>query len=619
MILEYHESWLAGKVMSKPRTPDKRGTKPTSAVDHPNLLRSDLWIYLLLAATVLIVYSQVLHFDFVTYDDPDYVTANPHVQAGLTWAGFVWAFHTSFAGNWFPLTWLSHMLDVSLFGLDSGWHHFTNTWIHTLSTLLWFALLKRLTGSRWRSALVAFLFALHPLHVESVAWIAERKDVLCGLFWVLTLRAYAAYSDRPGPFRYSVTLALFCLGLMAKPMLVTLPAVLLLLDRWPMQRGTKILEKIPFFAASLTASLVTVLVHKEVGATASLSLIPPAVRFENSLVSYVTYFLQTLWPANLAVFYPYPTGSLLQPAVFAGIALAAVTLWVVRVFPRRPYLTVGWLWYLITLLPVIGLIQIGAQARADRYTYIPMIGLAIALVWGVSEALRRWPRIQIAAAAALCLACLALTWQQLHYWRDSIALYQHAIDVTSENYVARFNLAVVLEKRGDRAEAVSQLRETVRIRPRFAPAHSALGQLLAEQGQAEQALPELQTAVRLNPGLPDLQVRLGSVLGTLGRTEEAATAFSEAIRRQPENADAHYNFGIALAQAGKLTDAAREFRATVDLRPADVEAHFNLGIAFAQLGRRDEAIAQLSETLRIKPDLIQARQALADLTASPAK
>jgi tetratricopeptide (TPR) repeat protein len=619
MILEYHESWLAGKVMSKPRIPDKCGTKPTSAVDHPNLLRSDIWIYLLLTAAVLTVYSQALHFDFVTYDDPEYVTANPHVQAGLTWAGIAWAFRTSFAGNWFPMTWLSHMLDVSLFGLDSGRHHFTNTWIHTLSTLLWFALLKRLTGSRWRSALVAFLFALHPLHVESVAWIAERKDVLSGLFWVLTLWAYAAYTDRPGPLRYALTVFLFCLGLMAKPMLVTLPVVLLLLDRWPLRRGTKVLEKIPFFAASLAVSLATLLVHKEVGATASLSLIPPAVRFENSLISYVAYFLQMLWPADLAVFYPYPTGSLLLPAVFAGITLTAVTVWIIRVFPRRPYLTVGWLWYLITLLPVIGLIQVGAQARADRYTYIPMIGLAIALIWGISEVLERWPRIQIGAAAALCLACLVLTRQQLHYWRDSIALYQHAIDVTSENYVARFNLAVVLEKRGDRAEAVSQLREAVRIRPHFAPAHSALGQLLAEQGQPEQALPELQTAVRLNPGLPDLQVRLGSVLGTLGRTEEAAAAFSEAIRRQPENADAHYNFGIALAQAGKLTDAAREFRATVDLRPADVEAHFNLGIAFAQLGQRDEAIAQLSETLRIKPDLIQARQALADLTARPAK
>jgi Flp pilus assembly protein TadD len=269
---------------------------------------------------------------------------------------------------------------------------------------------------------------------------------------------------------------------------------------------------------------------------------------------------------------------------------------------------------LITLLPVIGLIQVGAQARADRYTYIPMVGLAIVLVWGVSEILRPWPRVQNALAAVVCLACIIVTWRQVQYWRDSIALYQHAIDVTSENYVARFNLAVVYEQRGERAEAVSQLRETVRIRPRFAPAHAALGQLLAELGQPGQALPELQTAASLSPSIAETQIRLGSVLGTLGRTEEAAAAFSEGIRLQPDNADAHYNFGIALAQAGKLKDAAREFRATVDLRPSDVEARFNLGLALARLGQRDEAIVQLSEALRIKPDLAEARRALADLT-----
>ncbi len=598
--------------MSKPRSAPNANRRTLPGTRGPG---SDLWIYLLLVLAVLGVYSQVLQFDFVTYDDPDYVTANPHVQAGLTWAGVAWAFRTSYAGNWFPLTWLSHMLDSTLFGLDSGWHHFTSVWIHALSTLLWFAVLKRLTGARWRSALVAFLFALHPLHVESVAWVAERKDVLSGLFWVLTLWSYTAYTVRPGPVRYGVTLLLFCLGLMAKPMLVTLPLVLLLLDRWPLRRGTKILEKVPFFAASLAVSVVTVLVHKEVGATASLSLIPGAVRFENSLVSYAAYVLQTLWPVDLAVFYPYALGSLLVPAVIAGIALAAVTVLVIRDFPRRPYLAIGWLWYLITLLPVIGLIQVGAQARADRYTYIPMIGLAIAIVWGVSEALERWPRMRTALAAAVCLACLTLTWLQVQYWRDSISLYQHAIDATSGNYVARFNLASVLEKRGDLAGATAQMRETVRIRPRFALAHSELGQLLARQDRPEEALTELQTAMSLRPDLAGVHVRLGSVLGALGRNEEAAAAFAEGIRLQPEDADAHYNFGIALAQQGKLQDAAREFRATVNLRPDDAEARFNLGIASARLGQTAEAITQFAEALRIRPDFKEARQALEDLTA----
>ena len=596
--------------MSKPRTAPNANRRTPLATRGPH---SDLWIYLLLAVAVLAVYGQVLHFDFVTYDDPDYVTANPHVQAGLTWAGVAWAFRSSFAGNWFPLTWLSHMLDCTFFGLDSGWHHFTNVWIHALSTLLWFAMLKRLTGASWRSALVAFLFALHPLHVESVAWVAERKDVLSGLFWVLTLWSYTAYTVRPGPVRYGLTLFLFCLGLMAKPMLVTLPVVLLLLDRWPLRRGTKIVEKVPFLAASIAVSVVTVLVHKEVGATASFSLIPAVVRFENSLVSYAAYFLQALWPADLAVFYAYPLGSLVVPAAIAGIALAAVTVLVIRDYVRRPYLAIGWLWYLITLLPVIGLVQVGAQARADRYTYIPMIGLAIALVWGVSEALERWPRIQMALAAAICLACLTLTWLQVQYWRDSISLYQHAIDATSGNYVARFNLASVLEKRGDLAGATAQLRETVRIRPRFALAHAELGQLLARQGHPEKALPELQSAMSLRPDLAGVHIKLGSVLGALGRNDEAAVVFSEGIRLQPENADAHYNFGITLAQQGKLQDAAREFRATVNLRPGDVEARFNLGIALARLGQTDAAIAELSEAVRIKPDFTEARHALQDL------
>jgi tetratricopeptide (TPR) repeat protein len=585
----------------------------------PHSTPNHLWIYLLLAAAVLAVYSPVLHFDFVTYDDPDYVTANPHVQAGLTRAGVAWAFRSGFAGNWFPLTWLSHMLDVGFFGLDAGWHHFTSLCIHTVSSLWLLALLKRLTGALWRSALVAFLFALHPLHVESVAWIAERKDVLSGFFWILILWAYAGYAVRPSPVRYAIALLCFCCGLMAKPMLVTLPAVLLLLDRWPLRRGTRLLEKLPFFAASLVVSAVTYLVHRDAGATAGLSLIPAAFRFENALVSYVAYILQALWPANLAVFYPYPQASLAAPAAAAGTALLAITLLAVRAFPRRPYLAVGWLWYLIVLLPVIGLIQVGAQARADRYTYLPMIGLSIALVWGAAEVLERWPRVRMALAAAVCLACLALTWRQLQHWRDSDALYRHAIEVTAENYVARYNLAAILEARGELDGASAQLRETVRVRPRFAPAHAALGQVLAKQGQPQQALTELETARRLQPGLADIDIRVGSVLGTLGRTAEAEAAFAESIRRQPGNADAHYNLGITLAQSGRLPEAAREFAATIDLRPSDVEARFNLGLALEKLGRIDEAIAQFSEALRFQPDFREARQELEDLLGRKAR
>jgi Flp pilus assembly protein TadD len=583
-----------------------------SHAEQPLRPPSDLWIYLLLAAAVFLTYSRVLHFDFVTFDDPEYVTANPHVQAGLSLAGVAWAFGSAAAGSWFPLTWLSHMLDCELFGLASGWHHFTNVWIHALSTLLWFAMLKRITGARWKSALVAFLFGLHPLHVESVAWVCERKDVLSALFWVLTLWAYAGYVGRPGRGRYVLTLFLFCLGLMAKPMLVSLPIVLLLLDRWPFRRGVQILEKLPFFAASAAVSVVTYLVHRSAGALASFEVVPVTARFENALISYAVYILKMVWPVNLAVFYPYSQGSLVAPAVIAGIAIVTVTILVIRVLPRWPYLAVGWLWYLVTLLPVIGLVQAGAQARADRFTYIPMIGVSIALVWGASEALEAWPHIRLALAAAVCSVCLVLTWLQVGYWRDSISLYQHAIDVTSDNYVARFNLASVLEARGNSAEAVAQLRETVRIRPYFATAHAELGQLLAGQGQPEEALGELQAAVRLKPDSADAHFRLGSVLGTLGRAGDAAEEFSQAIRLQPENADAHYNLGIALAQGDKLPEAAREFSATVGLRPDDVDARFNLGITLARLGRLDEAITQLSEAVRIRPNFTEARQALED-------
>jgi len=573
---------------------------------------SDLWIYLLLAAAVFLIYSPVLHFDFVTFDDPEYVTANPHVQAGLSLAGVAWAFASSYAGSWFPLTWLSHMLDCDLFGLASGWHHFTNLWIHALSTLLLFTVLKRISGARWKSALVAFLFALHPLHVESVAWVCERKDVLSALFWVLTLAAYAGYVGRPGRGRYMLTLFLFCLGLMAKPMLVTLPVVLLLLDRWPFQRGIRILEKLPFFAASAAVSVVTYLVHRSAGALASFEVVPLAARFENALVSYAVYLLKMVWPVNLAVFYPYSQASLVAPAVVAGIVVAAITVLVLRVFPRWPYLAVGWLWYLVTLLPVIGLVQAGAQARADRFTYIPMIGISIALVWGASEALAAWPRIRLALAAAVCSACLVLTWLQVGYWRDSVSLYQHAIDATSDNYVARFNLASVLEARGDPAGAVAELREAVRIRPYFATAHAELGQLLATEGQPGEALGELQAAVRMKPDSADAHFRLGSVLGTLGRAGDAASEFAQTIRLEPENADAHYNLGIALAQREMLPDAVRELSAAVRLKPEDVDARFNLGIALARLGRLDDAIAQLSEAVRIKPDFTEARQALED-------
>ncbi len=601
----------------KPALKTRSKPVPSASKAHAAIAarRIDLWIYVLLALAVIAVYAQVRTHSFISYDDPIYVTDNPQVRAGLTTDSIVWAFTTFHDSNWFPLTWLSHMLDCQLFGVDSGWHHITNVLLHALSTLLLFAVLQRITGSRWRSAIVAAIFALHPLHVESVAWIAERKDVLSTFFWMLTLWAYARYVEKPHPARYIVTLALFCLGLMAKPMLVTLPVVLMLLDLWPLRRGIRIVEKLPFFAASLAASIVTFVAHQQGGAVASFDVVPLAVRLENSLVTYIVYVLQTFWPAHLAVFYPYPLHSIVVPAILSAVALIAITVIAIREFPLRPYLAVGWFWYLVTLLPVIGIIQTGSQARADRYTYIPMIGLSIAIVWGLSELLQPWPKLQVATAAAAIVVCLPLTWLQVSYWKDNFTLYRHAIDAVPDNYLARYNLAAALEADGNTTEAVAQLREAVRVRPYYVPARAELGQLLALQGHTGEALHELQTAVELRPADAVAHFRLGSVLGTLGRPTEAAAEFAQAASLQPDNADAHFNLGLALAEQGNLAAAGREFDTTIRLRPDDADAHFNLGIVFARQGQLDSAAAQFSDAVRIRPNFTAAQQALERATS----
>jgi tetratricopeptide (TPR) repeat protein len=419
-----------------------------------------------------------------------------------------------------------------------------------------------------------------------------------------------------------LALFLFCLGLMAKPMLVTLPVVLLLLDLWPLGRGVRILEKLPFFAASLASSMVAYIAHQKGGSVASFEMVPLATRFENALTTYGVYVLQSFWPSHLAVFYPYSLQSLVVPAIFAGVALCAVTVLVVLAFPRRPYLAVGWFWYVVTLVPVIGLIQTGAQSRADRYTYIPMIGLSLAVVWEIAERLQPWPRFRVTLAAAVTAACMTLTWLQVQYGRDDISLYQHAVAVVPDNYVAYFNLASALDAQGKTDEAIAQLREAVRVRPSYVPARAELGQLLAQQQHPEEALSELQTAVRLRPDDGVAHFRLGSVLGTLGRPGDAAAEFSQAVRFQPENADAHYNLGIALAEEDRVQEAAGEFEATVRLRPDDANARFNLGISLAKLGKLDDAIVQFSEAVRLKPDFADAHRALDQaigLRQSPAR
>lgn len=597
-------------------------------------------------------------FDFVNFDDPEYVSQNPHVRGGLTAAGAVWAFTSSEAANWFPITWISHMLDCQLFGLRSGSHHLTNVFFHALATLLLFGFLHRATHARWRSAFVAFLFALHPLHVESVAWVAERKDVLSAFFWFLTLWAYVRYSERPNVRRYALVLASFCLGLMAKPMTVTLPFVFLLLDVWPLQRlrvteRRVLLEKLPFFGLATFAAVVTYLVQRASGAVQALSIFPIELRAENALVSYMVYVGKMLWPTDLAVFYPYPQFIAAWQAASAGIAIVGISAFVLRSFRAYPYLAVGWLWYLGTLVPVIGLVQVGAQARADRYMYVPMVGLSIMLAWGATDVVRRWPRAKtavLAVSAAGCSSCFALTAVQVRHWRDSESLFRHALAVTDRNYVAQHNLGVALAAMPGRLpEAIPHLEVALRIEPDSARAHTDLGNALANTpGRLEDAVAEYRTALRIAPDSAITHNDLGNtLLRTPGHGTEAIEQYQTALQLKPDYAEAHNNLGTALAGIpGRLQEAISEYEAALRIDPGYAEArtnldaalandpkrlpetiahdqaalraepdsaevHYNLGVALAKTGGRlAEAISEYEKALRLKPDYAEAQNNL---------
>ncbi len=575
--------------------------------------RSDLWIYAILFLATLSVYAQVWQFDFVNFDDPDYVTGNPHVRGGFTLANVVWAFTSHDAANWFPVTWLSHMLDCQLFGLRSGWHHLTSVVIHALAALALFAFLHRATHARWRSAFVAFVFALHPLHVESVAWIAERKDVLSALFWFLTLWAYVRYTERPGLGGCVLTLVMFCLGLMAKPMLVTLPFVLLLLDFWPLRR--KVLwEKVPFFAFASTVAVVTYLVQRASGAVQGFSTFPIGLRAGNALVSYVVYIVKTFWPIDLAVFYPYPLQLAAWEVLSAGLVLVGISALVVRSFRDYPYLAVGWFWYLGTLLPVIGLVQVGTQARADRYTYIPMVGLSIMPAWGATDIARRRQRTKtavVAVAVAGCASCYAVTSVQIQHWRSSESLFRHAIDVTEGNYVAQHNLGVALSAMPGRLpEAITHLEAALLIAPDSARAHTDLGNALANTpGRLDEAVAEYRAALRIEPDSAIAHNDLGNTLTKIpGRMPEAIAEYEQALRWKPDYAEAHNNLGRALVgMPGRLPEAILEYEAALRLQPEYSEARTNLGLALSKVpDRLPDAISEYKAALRLQPDSAEA-------------
>jgi Flp pilus assembly protein TadD len=597
-----------------------------------------LIVSLFLIVATFAVYGQVRNHDFVNFDDQDYVTENRHVQDGLTLEGLEWAFTTPFGGHWYPLTWLSHMTDFQLFGLNAGRHHLTSLLIHMTNTLLLFFVFNRMTGDVWRSGFVAALFALHPLHVESVAWVSDRKDVLSAFFWIVTMWSYVRYVERPRTNRYLLVVIFFVLGLMSKATLVTLPFVLLLLDYWPLGRlafgqssspGKShqrtpalhlVWEKTPFFIMLAAASVVTYLsrVAAHLGGYAAevLNQYPLDIRIANALVSYVRYIVKMVWPSHLTVFYPHPSLVPWWQVLGACLLLLAVSVLAIRVVRSRPYFVVGWLWFVGTLVPVIGLVQIGAFAMADRYTYVPIIGLFIIIAWAVPELLARlrYRKIVISISTGVVLSAFMISsWQQVRHWQNSVTLFAHALNVTTDNWLARNNLGNAWAEQGNLDKAVEHYSEALRIAPDFAMAHNNLGFALAQQGRFDEAISHYTRALKIDPAFAEAHTNMGNALASQGRLEEAISHCSEAVRIQPTNAVAHNNLGNALARQGHLSEAIRHFTAALRIEPDYAIAHYNLGIVLAQQGKLDEAITHLSEALRIRPDFPGAQENLRQL------
>lgn len=570
----------------------KQGSKEIISESPPLLGRLPLQV--LLAGTLLIltvvVYFPIGNHQFLLFDDPVYVTDNIHVISGLTRENIVWAFTSFEGGNWNPVTWLSHMTDVQLYGMNPRGHHLTSLVFHTLSTLLLFMLFLRMTYAPWQSFFVAALFALHPMHVESVAWVAERKDALSAFFCFLSLYQYVRFTENRKTSRYLLALCTFIAGLMSKPMLVTLPVVMLLTDFWPGKRFsaekgyaaelvTLVKEKIPFIICSIAAGIIAVLAQQSVGAVATYAMVPLRLRIENALIAYAKYCGKTLWPTDLAVYYPMPMFNVQWQVAAACVMLITISLAVVLARKRAPFLVTGWSWFIITLLPVIGLVQVGNQLMADRYSYIPGIGIFVMLAWGVPQLFEI-----ISFRKELCVLCvmvvigalLVLTRHQIGYWKDDVTLYRHALRVTSNNFMIHNNLGLALDMKGDLDGAIVEFQKAIRTNPNFKKAHNNLGLALAKKGDLDYAIREFQLALLIDPLFDD----------------------------------ASNNLGVTLAERGYLNDAIRELHRAVKLDPNNSEVHFNLGLAYHRKGETETAILKYRDALRLNPRNSKARIAL---------
>ena len=589
--------------------------------------RRQTWLICLgLALAIVAAYAPVWRAGFINYDDPAYVTANPDVQAGLTWHGIVWALTTGHASNWHPLTWISHMLDVELFGMNPLGHHLTNVVLHLANSVLLFLLLQRMTQSTWPSAMVAALFGLHPMHVESVAWVSERKDVLSTLFWMLSIGAYARWvqgggAGAPNPRKWrNVSLVLFGLGLAAKPMLVTLPLVLLLLDFWPLQRlqvplSRLLVEKMPFFILAAASCAATFLAQFRGGTVMPLSRLAFGMRLANALVSCARYLAKLFWPAHLAVAYPMFRWPLwdVAGAVALLLLISAWALWRVR---SQPWLAVGWLWFLVTLGPVIGIVQVGMQSMADRYSYIPSIGLFIGVVWAARDMGRyagsRAPAILGALAAAICLV---LTARQVTFWENSETLFEHAIHTTKNNYVAYDSLGRCVEIKGRTNDAIHYMETAVRLQPGYVFSLDDLGRVLLAVGRNDEALLTLEKAVSLDPRFADARYNLGYALLAKGKVGEALDQFQAQVDLEPDDFKARNNMGAILLRSGLAVDAVPYLQKAVEIKPDDAQAHYLLGNALFRAGRVAEAVGSYEKAIQLNPDHVQARNDLAWIRA----
>jgi len=599
-------------------------------------VRPEILICLILVIAILSVYWQVRNYSFVNYDDRQYVTQNHYVQAGFTIESIKWSFTAIHASNWHPLTWLSHMLDCQIYGMNPGQHHMTNVLFHILNTLLLFLVFKRMTGKLWQSGFVAALFALHPLHVESVAWVAERKDLLSTFFWMLTLWSYTRYVERSEFNQYLLVVLFFILGLMAKPMLVTLPFVLLLLDYWPLKRfdlGSRdennsqqrrfnlglIYEKVPLFFLSALSSIVTYIAQESSGAVNSLAVIPFHIRIANATVSYASYIGKMIWPHHLAVFYPYPESILSWKIAGAGLLLGVISVAVCRMVRTKPYFAVGWLWYIGTLVPVIGIVQVGVQRMADRYTYVPLIGLFIIIAWGVPDILVRWrhKRIMVTVSTTVVLSAFMIcTWFQVKNWQNSITLFEHALNMTTDNSVAHINMGVALSGQGKMDEAVRHYYEALRIKPNLTAPHLNLGVALKEGGKLSEAINHFTKVLGVKSDCAEAHYELGDTLNRKGDFASAIEHYLEAVRIKPDYAKVYNNLGVILACQNKDKEAIVHFYKAVQIDSAYAGAYYNLGKIFTNQGKIEDAIFNYRKTLHFSPENTQALYNLSWILAS---